>query len=183
MTFVFSLFRMLSKPRLIKYRFYSNQDKQYTVVYKWPTMRHFRVISRFKTYQSLAMLLSTPLLTYWYYIGSVSSAHVIYGYSAAGGTVFVLCWLSYMFKRILGELAYCHKTHSVRVSHLNFFGLRRDLIVHANDIIPYSDSQSVTSLSFLQKLEIVNLPSEVFYYSLRYGHVVDTKQFRTLIGM
>lgn len=124
------------------------------------------------------MLLSTPPLSFWYYTGSIGSNHLIYGFSAATGTVIALCCISYIFRCILGEIAYCQITQTVRLSHLDFFGRRHDLEVHADKIVPYSDSRS---LGALQKLEVVDF-DEVFYYSLRYGRIINMEQFRKVIG-
>lgn len=132
-------------------------------------MSYFRLISRFKLYQAGAMLLTVPPLSYWYYIGSISTKSLITGYTAATGTVLVLCSLSYAFSKVLGELAYCKQTESVRVSHMDFLGRRRDLELHLKELVPFSDNN--TSKSAIKTLE--TLSNGKYLYSLKYGRVLD----------
>lgn len=159
----------------------STDSKSFLVLYRWPTMRHFRVLSRFKVYQAGVMLISLPPLCYWYYTGSVSTKSLITGLSAATGTVLVLCGLSYAFSRVLGELAYCKQTETVRLSYLTFLGRRRDLEMHSRELVPFHDSQtSKPGTSNVQKLETLSNGS--FLYSLRYGHVYNRDLFHSVLG-
>ena len=155
--------------RLLSYRGNPDDMKRFLVLYKWPTMPHFRVISRFKVYQAGAMLLSLAPLSYWYSAGSISTYSLITGFSAATGTILVLCGLSYAFSKVLGELAYCERTKSIRLSHMDFLGRRRDLELDLKELVPFSDNNSPESK--IQKLE--TLSNGKYLYSLKYGRVRD----------
>lgn len=164
------------------FRHCSTKERTFTVLYKWPTMKLFRVISRFKIYQAGAMTVSTLPLSYWYSVGTISGNSLITGCSAATGTILVLCGLSYAFSRVLGELAYCHNTQTVRLSHLNFIGLRCDNELQLTDIVPFPDSQSVLHASrYIHRLE-TTVTKGAYLYSLRYGLISDREMLRYVIG-
>ncbi len=44
----------------------NSETSESTVFYKWPTMRHFRFISRIKLYQVSTMVLLLPPICWWY---------------------------------------------------------------------------------------------------------------------
>ena len=154
---------------------------QFTVLYSWPTMRHFRFVSRFKTYQVSTMLLLLGPLSYWYKEGIVTYPQLLYGCTAAIGTTIVLLVLSYGFSKVVGELAFSHSTSTVRISTLTFLGYRRQTCIPLDHIVPYTDCQR-KGLSIVQRLETMN-PRCVYYYSLRYGQVRDYELLRTVLVM
>lgn len=158
------------------------QQTTYTVLYKWPTMKHFRIISRLKIFQAGIMSMAVPPLSYWYYAGHITGDSLILGCSAAVGTVLILCGLSYGFSRVLGELSYCQDTQTVRLSHLNFLGQRRNIEISILDIVPYTDTQLLHnySISFVHRLETTN---GVYYYSLKYGHIINREQLYKVLGL
>ena len=141
------------------------------VLYRWPTMRHFRFISRLKVYQVSAMLLLLPPMTYLYLHGDITSKTMIYASVAAVGTTGVLFTLSYYFRRVVGEMAYVRPSNQLRLSTLTFIGGRRDLHFNVEDIIPFADSQ-LRMGGAVQRLEFKGHP-EVYLYSLKYGRVLD----------
>ena len=133
-------------------------------------------------YQVGGMILSIPPLSYWYTMGSISGSSLMYGCVAATGATIVLCGLSYSFSRVLGELAYCHCSEKIRLSHLTFWGRRQDIETEIKNIILYSDSQFSSSSKLIQRLEIYH-PYTVFYYSIKYGHILEPETFKSIIGM
>lgn len=147
-------------------------DRQFIVFYQWPTMKLLRVISRLKAYQVVTMTMLLGPLTYWYNVGEVSSAILWCAYTSTLGITAVLCTLSYTFGRLVGELAYCQNSNTVRLSTLTFTGRRKDCELPAHSIVPYSDSHQGSSNGLLQRLDIID-PHDVYYYSIRYGHVLD----------
>lgn len=135
------------------------------VFYRWPTIRHFRLLSRCKLYQVVLMSLLLPPATLSYQQGSLPSSTLTAAYLAAGGTLTVLLSLSHLFTKVIGEMAYLPATGQVRISTLTFLGNRRTIVVHPQHILPQGGRGVV------QKLEIVGYGE--FGYSVRYGQVID----------
>ena len=143
------------------------------LLYRWPTMKHFRFISRLKVYQVSAMLLMLPPMAYMYLSGDITGRSLAYATVAAVGTTAVLLILSYYFRRVVGEMAYVSSTNHIRVSTLTFVGGRRDLYFKADDIIPFADAQLRQGRA-IKRLEVKGHP-EVFLYSLKYGRILDNE--------
>ena len=143
------------------------------MLYRWPTMKHFRFISRLKVYQVSTILLLLPPMTYMYLNGDVTAKTMGYASVAALGTTAVLCILSHYFRRVVGEMAYVSSNDRLRLSNLTFLGGRRDLYFKVEDVVPFADSQ-LRMGGAIQRLEVKNHP-EVFLYSLKYGRILDAK--------
>ena len=148
-----------------------------TVFYRWPTMRHFRFISRFKVYQVSTMLLLLPPMGWWYSTGVISGQTVIYALVSAVGTAGVLGILSYYFTRVVGELALVGG--KVRVSTLTFMGNRHDLEYPLSSILPFADTNVGGAV---QRLEVSGEKTQ-FLYSLRYGRVVNDRVMSRVLGI
>lgn len=142
------------------------QDATVHVFYRWPTIRHLRLLSRCKLYQVVLMLLFLPPATLAYKQGSLAGSTLTAAYIGAGGTLAVLVSMSHLFTKVIGEMAYLPATDQVCVSTLTFFGGRRDILVSPHHILPQGGR------GLVQKLEIVG-HGGVFRYSLRYGQVID----------
>ena len=148
-------------------------------IYRWPTMKHFYVISRLKLYQFSAMALLLGPLTYWYKEGVVALPLLFYGYSAALGTAVVLGALSYGFSKVIGEIAIINATGKVCISTLSFFGKRRQEYFSLEQIVPHADTERKR---LIQRLETVH-PRRVYYYNLRYGKITDVDLLKKVLGM
>lgn len=160
--------KVLWKPRGT-FRSYSKADSV-VVFYRWPTMKHFRFISRLKLYQVSGMLVLLTPMTFWYHMGTVNLATLTFAGAAAAGTTGVFVALSRMFTRCVGELALTH-SGDIRVSTLTFMGKRKDFLIPANCIIPYNDTANRLR-SPLQRLELAN-SRHVYWYSVRYGRILN----------
>lgn len=149
--------------------------KQDTIVfYQWPTIRHFRLLSRGKLYQVVLMALFLPPATISYQQGTLPGSTLTAAYVAAGGTLTVLLSLSYIFTRVIGQMAYYPDTHQVGVSTLTFLGDRRNILVDPRHILPLGGR------GLLQRLEIVGHRG-TFVYSIRYGRVLNAELMAQLI--
>ena len=151
------------------------------VFYRWPTMRHFRFISRFKVYQVSTMLFLLMPMGYWYHMGGISGQTLTYATISALGTTGVLAVLSYYFTRVAGEMAYIPSQSAVQISTLTFMGFRRDLLFPVKNVVPFADTQSGVG-GAIQRLEIVG-HCDVFLYSLRYGRVLDESLLTEVLGI
>ena len=151
------------------------------VLYRWPTMRHFSFISRLKVYQVTIMLLLLPPMGYMYLHGDITTKTMSYATVATLGTTGVLFILSHYFRRVVGEMTFVQSSNQLRLSTLTFAGRRRNLKFDVEDIIPFLDSQ-LRMGGAIQRLELRN-HSEVFLYSLKYGHILDFALLQKLLKL
>ena len=147
------------------------------VIYRWPTMRHFRFVSRFKLYQVSTMFLLIPPLCWWYSTGVISGPTLTYATLSSVGTAGVLSVLSYYFTRVAGEMAVIGD--KLRVSTLTFMGGRRNLEYPLLSVVPFADSNVGGAV---QRLEVIGERTH-FMYSLRYGRIVNKNIFESVLGI
>ena len=145
-----------------------------TVFYRWPAIRHCRLLSRWKLYQIALMTLFLPPATLSYQQGSLPGSTLLAAYVATGGTLAILLSLSHVFTRVVGEMAYLPEDHQVRLSTLTFLGGRRDVVVTPEEILTQGGGGVV------QRLELVG-SKKVYLYSLHYGHVINTGLMEDLL--
>ncbi len=145
------------------------------VIYRWPTMRHFRFISRFKLYQVSTMFILVPPLCWWYSTGVIAGSTLTYATLSSVGTAGVLGVLSYYFTRVAGEMVVIGD--KLRVSTLTFMGGRRDLEYPISSVVPFADSNVGGAI---QRLEVIGERTH-FMYSLRYGHIVNKNMFESVL--
>ena len=141
------------------------------VLYRWPTMRHFRFISRLKIYQLTFMLALLPPMSHWYYTEQLTAKSFGYGCLASLGTIAVLAIISHYFGRVVGELQYVNLDKSVRISTLTFWGGRRELEFPVDSVIEFVVSQTRMG-GAVQRLQFKG-QGDVFLWSFRYGHVLN----------
>lgn len=151
------------------------------VFYRWPTMRHFVFISRLKLYQVSGMLVLLVPMTVWHHVGTVDLSTLTFAWAAAAGTTGVFAVLSKLFTRCVGELALVTHSGDIRVSTLTFMGRRKDVVIPADSIVPYSDTANRLSSPF-QRLELTN-SSHTYWYSMRYGKVLNTDIMAMVTGI
>ena len=166
------IYKLSSQASSLKYQ-------EPVVFYRWPTMRHFRFISRFKLYQVTTMLFLLPPMSWWYNTGVVSGQTLSYALLSAIGATSVLSVLSYCFSRVAGEIALVG--NKVRVSTLTFMGSRRELVYPLSSIVPFADSNLSGAVKRLEV--VINGQRTYFWYSLRYGHIVDETVMTKVLGI
>lgn len=146
-------------------------DPDTVLFYRWPTMRHFRFISKFKLYQVSLMGALVPPALYWYSVDKLTTGGLVCGGVALVGTSAVLGVVSYYFSRLAGEMRYNAKENSLRLSTLTFWGNRKEVELPADGVVTFVESQTRMGGAF-QRLEVKGR-GEVWLWSMRYGRVLD----------
>lgn len=141
------------------------------LIYRWPTMKHFRFISKAKIYQVGFLVALLPLTAHWYTMGMLTAKEFACGGVAIVGTGAVLVILSYYFRKLAGELRYNMCTDTLCVSTLTFWGNKRDVDFPTDRVVIFVESQTHMGSPF-QQLEIMG-HDETFLWSLRYGRVLN----------
>ena len=140
------------------------------LIYRWPSIKHFRFISRFKIYQVSVMLALLAPMTHWYNLGLIASKTLVSSYAASLGTTAVLLVISHYFTRVIGELRYKASNDTLRISTLTFWGNRKEAEFCAGKVVDFLESQTRMG-GAIQKLEVRD-QSVVYLWSLKYGRVL-----------
>lgn len=148
-------------------------------IYRWPTMKHFRFISKFKVYQVSFMLALLPPSLHWYATGALTTWGLACGGVALAGTTSVLMVVSHYFSKLVGEMRFDTRRDVLRISTLTFWGNRREVELPAHKIVMFVESQTRMGGAF-QHLEVTG-HGETFLWSLRYGRVLDFDLLRKVL--
>jgi len=148
--------------------------ENFQMIYRFPYVVPAKVICRLKLYQT----------------GIVS---VLSGVSILGGyDVFVplvvgsvsLVMLGVMgefFRKLIGAVYLNSHKNQVKISHLDFFGNRKDVFVNIDDIVPISSTNETPSDPYV-KIFFSDEKRRPLLISLKYGKVLDEKTFQEVFG-
>jgi hypothetical protein len=85
------------------------------------------------------------------------------------------------FRKLVGFVYVNPVTNEVKISHLNFWGNRKDIIHQMNEIVPPCEIGENITDAFV-KLSFVNKSLPTLYLSVRHGQILDKQLFSHVIG-
>ena len=164
-----------------------SNETDFLTIYKFPYMKHIRIVSRFKLYQAALMVTLCFPVCHQYTKGLIAPETLMYSVMACSGALILMTALSYYATKIVGEIGYSDATKEVQVSTLTFIGSNRnDLIFKQDEILPWSNAGYQLQLGqVFQRLEVeVNRGKKtVFLLSLRFGKTLQPKILNNILGM
>ncbi|XP_078450958.1 transmembrane protein 186 isoform X1 [Lampetra fluviatilis] len=149
-------------------------------IYRFPAIRATRFISRLKNVQTIFMVVALPPIYYLHTQGLVDEHSLRL---TSGVAVLACCSLygiSHYLRRWVGLMALSADGNTLRVSHLSFWGGRRDRLVPVADVVPLSEGRDRPQDPLLALRCYSH--RDVLYFSLRYGRVLDGAKFRAVFG-
>ncbi|KAJ8284036.1 hypothetical protein COCON_G00028860 [Conger conger] len=152
----------------------------FTVIYSFPAIRIIRVISRFKLLQTGITTLLLPPVYYLYFHGQVTYTLMCYSTGIAVFAAIMLYSLSHFFRKVVGMMYLDSSKTTLKVSHLNFWGNRRDLFLPLTDVMTLGDTGDSKKEPIL-RLKRYTCP-DTLYFSTRFGHVMDKQAFELVFG-
>lgn len=149
-------------------------SEEFKPVYKLPYIVHARFLCKLKLYQTVVVLGLTG--------ASVATQVELF-------TPLAICSLALgmlgvmgeFFRKLVGIMYVNPKTDEVTISHLNFWGNRKDVTCRIVDIIPPTDIGENLSDAYV-KLTFVDKANYHLYLSVKFGQVLDQEQFCRVIG-
>ncbi|XP_055950465.1 transmembrane protein 186-like [Argiope bruennichi] len=169
-----------AKSRLFQENKKSHDQNPWTPIYFFPYIRAAAVCSRFKLYQTAFTLAAVPWSISLYNDGLIeaSSVGVISGCAMLACCTLYL--LSYYFRRLIGVIFLSEDEKSVQISHLTFWGRKKDIIVPSQEIVPLADSACNPNDVYI-KLKRYSCEDEL-YFTLKYGKILDKMKFEKVFG-
>lgn len=161
-------------------------SETWSVMYKYPTIKYIRLISRFKVYQILIMCgLCYPLYG-WYMENLISRTAFISAIGGCAGTSVVFLIFSYFSTKVVGQMYINNTETAIRLSTLNFYGSRIEITYECSHLIPWSDESSEENLkNIFQRLYIEDKNGKRwnYIYSLRHGKLYNKELFCNVLGI
>ncbi|NXJ09301.1 TM186 protein, partial [Odontophorus gujanensis] len=156
------------------------KSERFAVVYRFPGIRHCRVLSRLKLLQTATTLLLLPPACYLHLQQQLSQAALLYTAGVALFAGAMLYGMSYFFRRIIGVIYLSESGRTVRVAHLTFWGRRNDIYCPLETVMTLDEVGDAKGELLLQFKR--NNSAEILYFTIKYGQIVDRQKFEQIFG-
>ncbi|XP_023660004.1 transmembrane protein 186 [Paramormyrops kingsleyae] len=155
-------------------------SRQFTLIYVFPAIRFLRAVSRLKLLQTGITFVILPPVYYLYFQGQVTYTLISYSTGIAVFAAVMLYSLSHYLRRFVGMMYLDDTKSTLKVSHLTFWGKRKDIYVPVTDIMTLGDTGD-TRHETLLRLKQYSCP-RTLYFSTQFGRVVDKEGFKQVFG-
>ncbi|XP_071616523.1 transmembrane protein 186 [Heliangelus exortis] len=158
----------------------NEKKEEFKLVYRFPGIKYCRVLSRLKLLQTATTLVMLPPISYLYLQDQVSQNVLLY---TTGVTLFagaMLYGMSYFFRRIIGFIYLSENSHTVKVAHLTFWGRRNDIYCPLETVMTL-DEVGDSKGELLLQFKRYNT-TDVLYFTIRFGQIVDRQKFAQIFG-
>ncbi|XP_018428877.1 PREDICTED: transmembrane protein 186 [Nanorana parkeri] len=154
--------------------------KKFNLIYKFPGIRMCKILSRLKLLQTLLTLTVLPPLYYYYLQGQVAEFTVFHFTGIAVFAGVMLYSLTYYLQRIIGMIYINQEATTLKISHLTFWGERKDIYLPIEDVKTLSETGD-------QKGEVLHKfrrysSLDVLYLTIRFGQILDKEKFTFIFG-
>ncbi|XP_066465516.1 transmembrane protein 186 [Tiliqua scincoides] len=153
---------------------------QFRLIYQFPGIRHCRAVSRMKLLQTALTVVILPPMWFLCWQNQVTQAQCLYTTGIAVFAAIMLYSMSFYLRRIVGMMYLNEDGTLLRVAHLTFWGKRKDFCCPVETVMTLSDmgdSKNELLHQFRQHGR-----EEFFYFTLRFGEVVDQEGFVKVFG-
>ncbi|XP_016410452.1 transmembrane protein 186-like [Sinocyclocheilus rhinocerous] len=155
-------------------------SRKYSLIYTFPAIKGLRALSRLKLMQTGITVVLLPTVYYLYLQGQASVMLLSYSTGIAVFAGIMLYSISHYVRRVVGMM-YLDSTRTVlKVSHLTFWGHRRDIYVPVSDVMTLGESGDTKGEPILCLKRYSR--SDTMYFSPRLGRVVDKNAFEKVFG-
>lgn len=154
--------------------------EKYTMIYTMPHIRLLRAVSRLKLLQTAITVVILPPVFVLYLQGSAPFFLVGYTTGIALFAGAMLYTTSHFLRKVVGMMYLDPSQTTLKVSHLTFWGRRHDIYLPVSDVMTIGDTGDAENETIL-RLKRYSSP-ETFYFSTRFGRVVDQQGFQKVFG-
>ncbi|XP_061455632.1 transmembrane protein 186 [Rhineura floridana] len=158
----------------------TESTNQYRLIYRFPWIRHCRVLSRAKLLQTAFTFLILPPIWVLYWQSRVTLEQCYYSTGIACFAAVMLYGMSFYLRRIIGMMYLNEDGTMLKVAHLTFWGKRRDMYCPVETVMTLGDSGE-DSNELLLPFKQYDI-DHFLYFSLRFGQIVDREGFARVFG-
>ena len=153
----------------------------FKLIYRCPPAGIVALFSRLKIYQTIFFLFSSPTCYVLYYLGLIDW-NAATGFTAAAGiATMTLVYFSHVTRRMIGLLFLDEEKELVKISFVNFWARREDLVVPMASIEMLDKPNQDYIKKLLVKIYLAE-PKRFFFTSLRFGQIHDFELFGKVFG-
>ncbi|GFT23049.1 transmembrane protein 186 [Nephila pilipes] len=149
-------------------------------IYYFPHIRIAAVLNRFKLYQTAFTLAAVPFSVVMYINGLME----LLGIQVVSGCAVAACGTLYLitsfFRKLVGIISISEDQKLVKISHLTFWGRKKDLIVPLEDIVPLTDGSCNPTEVYTKLLRYST--EDFLYFTLKFGKILDKSKFELVFG-
>ncbi|NXC14074.1 TM186 protein, partial [Corythaeola cristata] len=167
-------------PAALQQKAVDKKTEKFKLVYRFPGIKYCRMLSRLKLLQTATTMVMLPPVCYLYLQDQVSQNILLYTTGIALFAGAMLYGMSYYFRRIIGLIYLNDTDRTVRVAHLTFWGRRNDIYCPLETVMTLDevgDSKGELLLQFKRYNS-----TDVLYFTLKYGQIVDRQKFTQIFG-
>ncbi|XP_042294232.1 transmembrane protein 186 [Sceloporus undulatus] len=154
--------------------------KHFRLIYRFPGIRYCRALSRLKLLQTALTLLILPPVWVLYWQNQVPPSLCLYCTGIACFAAAMLYGMSFYLRRIIGLMYLSKDGTLLKVSHLTFWGKRKDIYCPVETVMTLGDVGEDGN-DLLLRFQQYNRES-FLYFSLRLGKIVDPEGFAKVFG-
>uniref|UniRef100_A0A803T725 Transmembrane protein 186 n=1 Tax=Anolis carolinensis TaxID=28377 RepID=A0A803T725_ANOCA len=158
----------------------SKRSDQFRLIYRFPGIRFCRVLSRLKLLQTSLTVLLLPPIWVLYWQNQVPQSQCLYCTGIACFAAAMLYGMSFYLRRIIGMMYLNGDDTLLKVSHLTFWGKRKDIYCPVETVTTLGDIGENRN-DLLLKFQQYN-QDQFLYFSLRFGNIVDRERFAKVVG-
>ncbi|XP_067254865.1 transmembrane protein 186 [Chanodichthys erythropterus] len=155
-------------------------SRKYNLIYAFPAIKGLRALSRLKLMQTGITVVLLPSVYYLYLQGQASGMLMSYTTGIAVFAGIMLYSISHYVRRVVGMMYLDSSQTILKVSHLSFWGHRRDVYMPVSDVLTLGDSGDTKGEPILRLKRYSS--SDTMYFSTRLGRVVDKNAFEKVFG-
>ncbi|XP_051550136.1 transmembrane protein 186 [Myxocyprinus asiaticus] len=155
-------------------------SKKYTLIYAFPAIKGLRALSRLKLMQTGITVILLPTVYYLYLHGQASVTLISYTTGIALFAGIMLYSISHYVRRVVGMMYLDSTQTTLKVSHLTFWGHRKDIYLPVSDVMTLGDTGDTKGEPILRLKRYSS--SDSMYFSTRLGRVVDKDAFEKVFG-
>uniref|UniRef100_A0A8B9J5C6 Transmembrane protein 186 n=1 Tax=Astyanax mexicanus TaxID=7994 RepID=A0A8B9J5C6_ASTMX len=155
-------------------------SRKYSLIYTFPAIKVLRALSRLKLLQTGITTALLPAVFYFYLQEQASVTLLTYTTGIAAFAAVMLYAISHYIRRVVGMMYLDSTQTTLKVSHLSFWGYRRDMYLPISDVMTLGDTGDSPGEAIL-RLKRYSC-SDTMYFSPRLGRVVDRDGFEKVFG-
>lgn len=152
----------------------SNEVNPFKPVYRLRYIGPARVLCRLKLYQTgiIVTLTGANLIT---------QTNLFFPLVLCTVSLTMLGIMGEFFRKLIGIVYINPVTNEVKIAHMNFWGNRKDVTYHLNEIVPPCEMGENISDAFV-RFSFVNKSHPTLYLTVRHGQILDKELFSRVIG-
>ncbi|XP_071845820.1 transmembrane protein 186-like [Apostichopus japonicus] len=166
-------------PRQCKYSETSTGEKEFSPFYHFPYIVPMRIFSRLKLGQTVLTVSLVPALYLAEYCEVIQHVDKSLTVMLATLALSMLYALGEFFRRLIGMMYLSRDETRVKVSHLTFWGQRKDLTFPVSDVIPLRDcGEDKDTINKLRRYST----NRYLLFSARFGRILNREKFEIVFG-